>query len=336
VFDASTFSERYIQNYIPINSYGWKICVDSVRSITINIGEQAGTTPVYTSGTNISYKVWNSVLDFLEFVDYDDNDFVYDNTTSNYKYLKLPARQKTYNDRSNYLYVLTKSAGDFQQLGITAFDTSGNILAQSFIANPYEASTTYTDKFLSIDLGKKGLDNIASGLVTGAYPILPANTSYYEVEDVGQGTITTITIECEPRFEVYTLHYLNKAGGFSTLHCNKVTELSSNKSVSTFKRTPWTLTSNVMAYNYDSAIENTQNVVVNDKLRVNSDWITEEENVFYKELFSSPVVYLDLGSSQGYASVKVDTSSFIVKDFNRKKQIQFDLSFTHSNHRQRK
>jgi len=183
------------------------------------------------SGSNIDYIVWNGVLKWLDYPGYDQDDFVYANSTSNYKYLtslRNPSSStfykpdaKTYSDKSYFLYALTSENNDLEFIRINAYDASGNLIQYSDIANPYEASTTYTDKMLCIDCGRKGLDNIASGLVTGSYPIIPANCAYYDVIDAytmppatARKNIVRIYVESECKYDVYVLHFLDKDGNF--------------------------------------------------------------------------------------------------------------------------
>ena len=87
VFDASVFSRNFIQDFVPNNEYGWKICEDAVRKIRVNVGETYGSTPVYASGSNTDYIIWNGYVRYLDFPGYDYTDYVYANLTSNNKYL---------------------------------------------------------------------------------------------------------------------------------------------------------------------------------------------------------------------------------------------------------
>lgn len=355
-FDASVFSEINMRNYIPFNTYGWKTCVDAVRQVTVNVGEYYGSTPAYISGSNITYITWNSVKDLLEFQGWTYDDDIYDAGTPNYQYLTnnlssgkwstdgyYSNPEFTFSDRSCFVYVHYDSGGLLDELKINSYDENDTLIGTSYISNPDRTGADYKDRYICIDVGKKGLDNISSGDVTGTYPILAANTSYYDVIDsvnsggshIDRKKIKRIYIACEPRHMVYTLHYLNKRGGFDTLHCSKQSEVSASKAVTSFKKTPWSMVSDVMTYDYNVAIEQTQNVVVTDRLRLNSDNLTPEELVRHKDLFTSPVVYLDLGSTQGYAAVKVTTNDYVLRNAEKLRNLTFDIGYTHENFRQR-
>lgn len=348
VFNASNFSKNYVEHYIPNNVYGWQKCTDAIRKIRVNIGETYGTSPAYASGANNDYIVWNGVVKWLTFPDYDQTDFVYKNSTANYKYLTSLRNDSastfykpdgiTYDDRSHFLYALTSESNDLEFIRINAYDINGNLLQYSDIANPYEASTTYTDKYLCIDVGKKGLDNIASGSVTGSYPVLPANCAYYDVIDAytqppatARKNIQRIYIGEECRYDVYTLHFLDKDGNFEPIHFSKVSEITVQADKTYFRQNPYELNSNVWEYSTHTKNERVLNSTTTTRLRLNSDWFSEEYVDAYRYLISSPVVYLDLGSTIGLIPVKVITNNYPVnKKFNKKLyNITLDIEYTH-------
>ena len=116
---------------------------------------------------------------------------------------------------------------------------------------------------------------------------------------------------------------------------HQVAELNSTKTSTTFKRSPWTNVSNVMTLDYSVAVEQPTIVNVQNGLKLNSDWVTKAELLKYKDLFSSPDVKLDLGTAQGYASVKVTNGTYVSKNNDKLRNLTFDLLFTHNNQRQK-
>jgi hypothetical protein len=90
-----------------------------------------------------------------------------------------------------------------------------------------------------------------------------------------------------------------------------------------------------MTLDYSVAVEQPTIVNVQNGLKLNSDWVTKAELIKYKDLFSSPDVKLDLGTAQGYASVKVTNGTYVSKNNDKLKNLTFDLLFTHNNQRQK-
>lgn len=334
--DVSQFSRLRMNNYIPINSYGWKKAT-GIRKIRVNIGEvwDIAGVPTYTAGTNKDYIVWNSALEMLTFSGYAASNYVYDGTTPNYKYLTNLLAENVYDDRSNYFYILIQEGNttDLPDLEINTFLADGTLVNSSTIARPDFNTGTYTDQYACIDLGIKGLDGLTAPEVAGSFPVLAGTESYYTVTDTANGVIKQYNISCEPRYTVYTLHFLCRNGSYQTLHCTKATELNSTKNVTTFKKSPWTRSGYDKVIDYSVMVEQPQSVVTQDGLRINTDWQNQDQFNLYKELFSSSDVKLDLGSAQGYASVKITNTNWITKsaELGKLRNITFDLLFTHSN-----
>ena len=336
-FDAGAYAEKYMVNFFDDNSYGWQKCVDAYRKITVNIGETYGSTPTYASGTNLTYNVWNAGLDTQTFAYYNADNYLYNQTTSNYKYLTAIGDLNVYEDRSNYVYFLgtVGNTTDLPQLRIRTFDVNGNIIGNSTITRPSATTGLIADQYQCIDIGVKGLTSIASGLVTGAYPIITSSVASYTVREFVNTGLIRCFIKCNPRYTVYTLHYLNQKGGYDTLHCTKVSEKTSTKSATTFKQNPWNDVSNVMTYNPSMMLEKTQGITITDSLKLNSDWLTQEEFDRHRDLFASTDIRLDLGSSTPNIAVKINNGNYIQKNSDRLRMLSFDLSYTFNNHRQR-
>lgn len=346
-FDASEFSKQYVKHYVPNNVYGWQVCTNGVRNIVVNVGETYGTTPAYASGVNFDFHVWNAGLPWIEFNGYDKNEYLYDSSTGNFVYLSSrPAetgyeiiRGKTFEDRSLFLYVLANTQNSFESLKIISYDSNNNILGTSYIANPYWNDASYRNKYFCIDIGKKGLDNIASGLVTGTFPILPVNCAWYELYDnttvVSPPSVTDIKvrridIEDECRYDVYTLHYIDKEGNGETLNFAKVSETNIQAEKTYYRRNPWEMSGNDYNYSLNTAQEVVLNSHTTTRIRINTDWMTEEECNSHKYLISSPLVYLDLGSNIDLIPVKVVSNSWRVnKKWNdRVYNITLDIEYT--------
>ena len=336
-FDASKFSELLMTNYIPVNQYGFQQNT-SIRKIRVNIGEIYGSTLPGTiySGTDIDYNVWNGSLELLTFSQYNSKNYTWDlSTTPNLNYpvlLSDLADDYTFNNRSNFLYwMMLEGQTDLPEIFLKTYNAAGTLLNTYTITNSVSTGT-YRTNMVCIDVGKKGIDGINASYLVGV--------EYYEIHakvsaELASFKIKKYTIKCSPRFDVYTLHYLSTTGAYETLHCSKVSELNSTKTSTTFKRSPWTNVSNVMTLDYSVAVEQPTIVNVQNGLRLNSDWVTKAELIKYKDLFSSPDVKLDLGTAQGYASVKVTNGTYVSKNNDKLKNLTFDLLFTHNNQRQK-
>jgi len=347
VFDAgAAFAENQIRtkNYIPINTYGWQVAT-GVRKIRVNIGETYGSTPTYYAGSNIDYIIWNGYVDWESFPDYDKDDYVYTTSPVNRKWFYGISNDLTFTDRSNYLYALTSQAGDLYQLQIRTYNSAGALLGTSYIDNPFQATTNYINKYICIDVGHKGLTNIPSGQVTGTYPIITSSVAYYEIYDNPDPLVPApvfikrIDILCEPKYEVLTVHYLAKNGAFLSLNFNKVWNSDTDKNVKTFTQNTQDINPATGDYGYnayDSPVK-ALSIVTQTRLKLRTNFVTDEQVTQYRECFDSPICYLDRGSSRTYLAIRPVTGSYknLPRYANRLTTIEMDFEFSHQNARQR-
>lgn len=346
VFDAGPFAENQIRtsNYIPINLYGWQNAT-GIRKIRVNIGETYGTTPVYTAGTNIDYIIWNGCLDYLTFAEYDDADYVYTSSPVNRKYFAGAIVDYTFSDRSNYLYALTSQIGDLYQLQIVTYNSSGAAIGTSYIDNPLQGTATYDDKYICIDIGHKGLTNISPGDVTGAYPIITASVAYYEVYDnpdpitPAPVLIKTINISCSPKYQVLTVHFLARNGAFLTANFSKAWEKTKDKTVTQYTQNTQDIlpATGGYGYNYFDSPDKQLSVSTQTKIKLRTDWLTDEQISVLQDLYDTPICYLDMGSGQSYAAIRpvANTWKDIPKYAEPLQAIELEFLFNHQNFRQR-
>lgn len=329
-WDAMPFSQNLVKDYIPLNGLaGFQRCVDGIRKIRVNVGETY--SGVYHVGANIDYIVWNAIVDTEDFADYIYTDYVYDITLSNFKFFRGVVTDVGFEDRSSFLYCLSAGAGDFTQLQINTFNAAGGAIGVSTIANPFAASATYTDKYVAIDVGHKGLTNIAGGLVTGTYPIMTPAVARWTVIDstpFASSTIKTITLGLEPRWAISAIHYLAKNGAFLSACFSKISEKTQETSRRTFKKNPWFLSAApTYTYQYSDAVETILETITQDRLKLRTDWLSAEQVMQYKDLFDSPKCYYDIGSSKKLRAVLPVPGTYNDIPHYNKKLIMYEPEF---------
>lgn len=324
---ANTFTNQFIEHFVPNNAYGWQTCTDAVREITIEVKEYYGgnTIPMSPPSTT-TYRIWNGVLRTLDWVDYDQTDFVYTNSNP-FVYLGSGVaesgyhqeRKETYEDSSLFLYVLADTTNTFETMQVDTYDCDGNIIGTSYIANTEYNSASYVKKYFCIDYGLKGLTNIEALKVTGTYPIITDQVAYYIISDnnasvgsppVGSNEpICRVDIKSAPTYDVWTLQYLAKGGNFETLHFPKKSLQTENIEKKSYRRNPNTLVSNQWNYTKFSEWERIISSTGQDSITMNTDWMTEDQIAQHREVVSSGKVYIDFGSVTGLVPCKVITSS---------------------------
>lgn len=341
IFDAKPFTETFLDHFIPINTYGWRE-VTGIRKIRVNIGETYGTTPAYASGSNIDFIAWNGILDWKEYPVYDPTDYIYDAPTDNIIYLN-PENEDTYVGRSNMLYTIGNTGNGTNSIEIKTYNNSGVLINTSQIPNPYELSADYREKYICIDIGHKGLTEIASGLVTGDYPIMTDDCAYYTIGnyndngvDVLLSQVKTVYVKCEPKYDVYTVHYLRKNGAFQTLNFSKLSETTLTKTQTSYSVLPFTYSANEYKYSASSRVKKVLSSDRLQRVKLNTDWMTPDEVEYHKDLLDATVIYFDFGTSEDYIQVTLNTDSYkLNKRYNEKLySMTMDFEYAHYNTRQ--
>lgn len=361
--DASPFCKQYLTQPVPYGNYGFQLNTGAIRKIRVNVGEVYGATPTYYAGANTDYIVWNGAIDFLERQAYNYQNYLYDGVVNsrpafitnmknaNYDGVLDSDVAFYYNDektvnKSSYAYCLSSGNLDLQFIKIVGFNSAGTQIATTTIANTNSSGTTYTNKYVYIDLGYKGLLNMPSGqVVAGTYPIPVSTYDYWEVYDVSAWVpsiglpigpnmfpIRKIYKECEPRFDVVSVHYLSPEGSYETCLCKKLSLRKTQVNKSYYSKLPYTYG----AYNYSSAVENGLTSNERYQMTLNTDWLEEYEAKQYRDIMSSTSVFIDQGDTGGWIAVKVLNNSYEEKKkYNSSMiSIQIDVEFAHINPRQ--
>lgn len=369
VFDAGSFAEQYITQVNPSGLYGWQTNTGAVRKIRVNIGETYGSTPAYYAGSNNDYIVWNGAFDFLEMQNFNYLNHVYTHSNNiqlitnnkNPDYTWNPSASPEYysNDetvtasRSSYLYFLSTPSNAPERIRVVGFDENGNQMGSTLIGNINASGTTnYYDLYQFIDVGYDGLANMpVAQILSGTSPIPVSTYDYWIVYDESTWLpqpggpadpyvypLRRYNKVCEPKYDIYTVHYLAPEGSFETQPCVKLSLKKANVTKTSYSKLPYGYsgTGNV-TYTYGARIENVQSSSIKESITVNTDWLTEAEVTQLKDAISSPVVFVDKGDTGGYVAMKIVNGSYEErKKFNEPMlSVSFDLEYTHTNIRQR-
>lgn len=103
---------------------------------------------------------------------------------------------------------------------------------------------------------------------------------------------------CEPRYEVFTIHFLNKYGGFESRDFTKVSRKTIDIEKSEFGKLGYTMdSSGVVSYASSGNVYNETRSVFSsqykEKLTLNSDILTDDEYTWLGDLFLSPMVFVE-------------------------------------------
>jgi hypothetical protein len=253
----------------------------------IKFGNEYGVTPVLTTNLLMSSE--------LNFYNYYTGRLVgvFENLSPyEAKILSTrPLRTNYMSGTSKYLIPFFINDSNYDLI-ISAYTASGSYISGVTIPQTPEISMPV-------------IYNLSAVNINAIYPtIIPANAAYYtvtfDVEDPPGGW-TQLTyrfdIVCEPRYTAYTLHFLNRLGGYESYSFSKVSKRGIDITKKDFTKLKYTIDSNgEMSYN-NGYVMNDDKVTYygnfKERLELNSDWLTQDQLTWLSELVKSPQVYIE-------------------------------------------
>jgi hypothetical protein len=186
---------------------------------------------------------------------------------------------------------------------------------------------TAKEHLFSIKAGKYAQDMLIAG---GISIIDTYNVSLLgSTSNVLASRTFSLNTECS-QYTTVRLHWMNKLGGFDSFNFNKNTINAMDIERKQFKA-PLPI-----GYSTQDRLKTNYNTTINDKISINSDWISEAESTLLEELATSPVIYLERSATE-FVAVNITNTSYEIKTFltDRKMfNVTFDIEYTYSRYRQ--
>lgn len=159
---------------------------------------------------------------------------------------------------------------------------------------------TYTTVFTPLLSGTMYIFNVSPNVINITSPglINPAIASYYTVQFSGD-SIYRFNLTCECKYEVFTLHFLNKYGGFESRNFTKVSRKTIDIDKSEFGKLGYIMDiSGVISYSNANKVYNeTRSIYASqfkEKMMLNTDILTDGEYTWLGDLVVSPMVYIEI------------------------------------------
>jgi hypothetical protein len=345
VFNVARIIENYVNSDIDKTALSFQSNANSYSSYYIRFGEEYGTTVTqYLNRTQTVVKyVWNGVLDFLDMQTYNQDAYTMEGAGT--------FLTKYYNERNqlagdySWLYWVADGSSPLalSHIDVTSYTNTGSLIKSVGVTNTLSSSGVVGNHFARFSTGKPQLNAISGTLKYGAQPIIPSNAAYYKVsfQDASSGVISN-TIQYninEPdcKYLTYRLHFLNELGGFDSFNFNKVARKQITIERSQYKAPIGRLTSaSAFGYAKKDRAERQFFVSTKETLKLKSDWITESESIWLKELIDSPEIYID-DPVHGLLSVNCSINNYDLKTTLNDKLfiLEIDVKYSFNKYRQR-
>lgn len=173
----------------------------------------------------------------------------------------------------------------------------GGATTHSFDITGYYADLQPEDRILRIPIGELGLNNwLTSDGYAGASSDRPINQSEWVLELNTLGSVfDTITVikECEPKYTINTIQYINRYGTWDFIHFYKASQDNFSVTSERFRKSIGTSSSS--GFTYDTTDNIYQQFNTNGKVTttLNTGWVTEDYREAIKDLMMSEKILLN-------------------------------------------
>lgn len=343
VFNFGRIVESYVNSDIGDGTYGFQQNSNSFKSYYVKFGEEYGSTITqYLAITTTAVKyVWNGVLDFLAFQNFNYTTYSADTN----KILSESITRCIELTQDAWLYFFTNDTAAYDKAIVNAFNSAGTQIRGVEVSNPYTSSGTIANHFIRFSSGPQNLNLISSGVITntvGSGDVIPSTTSYYTVQfDGGAASdMLRFNIGCGcggNKYDVYRLHFLNELGAFESFNFTMVSRTTTDIKKNQYKAPVGALTSaSAFGYNKKDRVDRQYFISSKDTIRLKTDWLTEDESTWLRELVESPEIYLD-DSTHGLVSVTCQQTNYEQRKYVNEKlfQLEIEIQYSFNRYRQR-
>ncbi len=339
VIDVHRIIENYLTHDIDLATDEVTLNSNSWKGYIVRIGEEYGTTPtVYPNlaQSNIIL-TWNAAFGFEQFSQTAGVDYVLSYPTS--PFLTNSPDQNVSIDEKGWLYMIQSSNGQsFSQAEVVTYDANG-IVQTVLINNPYNAVSSSGECFLRMPAAPASLNLLSSGSInSGTLPIIDSSITRYTIRTLdtaipnGASSVTktyNIVSNCSDHTK-YRLHFLNRLGGFDSFSFIKGSQITDQINKANYKKPKGDLYGSQFGYLISDRLTTQYQTEVKTTYQINSDWISDEESEWLRELLSSPIIFWQ--QDDNLIAINITDVNYIAKkaltDMTFNLTVTFETSYT--------
>jgi hypothetical protein len=283
---------------------------------TVGTGSPMGGGVIYSDNrktisavgfTSDFYYIFNGAVPFVDFISWNYIDYIMVTPSVKKKFLSsIPLEfyiTPTQDIRLNFAnWFSSTSSLYFENDGGDVFElsASSSVTSQAVISSSVGPLTTMTS------------------IISGTYPLVKPNTTYYdvyvEVGGVQYSEVIRFYIDNRCIINPFEISFMDRMGSFGSFAFQLRDTVTNNNQKSTFKKLAGGLGVNGIGssgYAYESTAKGEQVYNVNfDKVQqLTTNWMDDASSLYFQELVTSPVTYLKTEDGTYVAVVVTDSSS---------------------------
>lgn len=336
VFDVSKILESQVTHDIDIETEDFTLNSNSYLKFQVKFGEEydvAGDLTLFTDLT-ISNDIWafNAALDYFDFVYYASVDYVLDDSSRKFLTNAPLSNRIRLTDNQSLYSVFSTSVANYNKQFYKVYNASGVVQNGGTPYSLVNSVSSAADKFIKVPVGPAILNSIFANIIQEGYTY--ETWAVQGSTQISEKRTFIVDTQCT-KYTPYRLHFLNQLGGFDSFNFILASKEDSRIDRVKYKRLLGSMSGSSFVYSKTDRGENILSTTVTDSITINSNWISEEESVWLKELITSPIVFHELNGE--LLPISITDSKYEVKRRVTDKLFNLSLTFNYSvvNNRQR-
>jgi len=293
VFNAKEIVQNYVQNFFKPFDYTIVEAVNERVNVSIIVEET--WTGTVGAGDSCSYYAWNACLTEKQMYSFNTGDYIsqsvyvrcHSTTTDGFQN-KPFEKQTLYSDV--YLHFVKPSTLD--TINYKLIDTNG-----IDILNDIDLTGSMTtDQIYQINVSPQFAEETWGGVTVGMF----IQVDFLNVTNNSLYTYTYEIKELCSKHDINRVYYRNRRGGVSSFPFEQMSTDSIEGKTNEVRLNRNKIVSGVFTYNpydHENRIVSTQEIY---KKSLMTNWITETDNRYLEELYSSPQVWV-VNENDGYS-----------------------------------
>lgn len=185
-------------------------------------------------------------------------------------------------------------------------DTTINLVIKSYNGEGLIATTTQPFTPTATSTNEQQLFNVSPAAINAAVPgFINSFVTYYTIQfsttNITVDSIYRFNLVCEAKYEVFTIHFLNRFGGFESRDFTKVSRRKIDIEKKSYGSSAYAITSlgQPEYYNSTKVYKETESVYAGtwtEKMVLNTDILKDDEYEWLEDLVLSPLAYVEIES----------------------------------------
>jgi hypothetical protein len=304
VFNIGRILETYVTSDLDVTMYDFQQNTNSFKKYSVAAGEEYGPSSGITEYTAIAISgdlyVWNGWVNYLKFQNYNQSNYISDGQKE-LSFRSNTFKRKLQFEQDSWIYFNQDSLTSYIRAHITVYNSVGANIRECTIENTFSSGVTDADHFIRFASGTRQLNQcdpiLRTDIVGSGGTIIDTNSAIrYEIYfdgDTNSEVYYYEIVDADCRYTTYQLHWLNKLGAFESFNFTKKSAFENSISRSNYKRATGALSdTDSFGYNVSDRGTRTFFTSMKDQLKLKSDWLTDEEMIYLRDLVESPEIYI--------------------------------------------